>query len=137
MRIQNRRLMIYLLFIAAQVLPVLALIRISNRWSPLVVAIYVLLITGVTVFLYWLDKRKATLQKWRFRETTLHVAELLGGWAGAFWAQRIFRHKNKKRSYQVVFWLIAILHQLIAYDYLTGWKRAGWIGDILRAMLGM
>jgi uncharacterized membrane protein YsdA (DUF1294 family) len=86
-----------------------------------------------TCVLYWLDKRKAQRQKWRIPEAVLHISELVGGWASAYWAQRLFRHKNRKLSYQVVFWVIAILHQLLAYDYLDGWRRLGWIKDIVEA----
>ena len=132
---KNRQLVIPILFLATQVLPALALVRLAKRFDPLWVLIYVLLISGATAFLYWQDKRKAQLQKWRFREATLHLFELLGGWASAFWAQRLLRHKNKKLSYQIVFWMIAALHQFVAYDYLSGWKRVGWVQDIVRAAL--
>ena len=35
---------------------------------------------------------------------------LLGGWPGAFLAQRYFRHKTQKVSFQIVSWLIVALH---------------------------
>jgi len=54
---------------------------------------------------------------------------LLGGWPGAFLAQRRFRHKCSKVSYQVVFWVIALTYQLVAFDSLQEWK---W----MRAALG-
>ncbi|SJM91388.1 Cold-shock protein (fragment) [Crenothrix polyspora] len=47
---------------------------------------------------------------WRIPEKSLHTLELLGGWPGALLAQRTLRHKNRKPSYQVVFWLIVGLH---------------------------
>jgi uncharacterized membrane protein YsdA (DUF1294 family) len=43
-------------------------------------------------------------------EKTLHLCELAGGWLGAFVAQRKLYHKSRKSSYQVVFWLIVIIH---------------------------
>ena len=45
--------------------------------------------------------------------------ELLGGWAGGWLGQRVWRHKTQKTSYRVVFWLIGVLHVgvLIALVY--------------------
>ncbi len=59
---------------------------------------------------YGLDKRKAKLAHRRIKENTLHLLELLGGWPGAFAAQRYFHHKTQKTSFQVVFWMIVALH---------------------------
>ena len=123
-----------LLFFAYLVLPVVAVVRVLDRFPMLSVAGYLVCISSATFFLYWLDKRKAQSQKWRFRETTLHLLEFFGGLAAAFWAQRLLRHKNRKTYYQIVFWMIAFLHQFIAYDYLNGWKRIGWLGDIIEAL---
>jgi hypothetical protein len=51
----------------------------------------------------------------------LHLLELLGGWPGAFLAQRRLRHKSSKGSYLFVFVLIVGLHQFLAIDALRGW----------------
>lgn len=64
----------------------------------------------VTFLLYADDKSRAQCKQWRTPEKTLHFCELTGGWIGAFIAQRKLRHKNKKESYQIVFWLIVIIH---------------------------
>ncbi len=69
--------------------------------------------------LYASDKRRARDGGWRVKEATLHLAEVLGGWPGAFLAQRRFRHKTAKRSFQVGFWFAVVLHQFIAIDELT------------------
>ena len=79
----------------------------------------------------WHDKRSARAQTWRTPEGTLHLLELLGGWPGAFLAQRWFRHKTVKASYQAVFWLIVGLHQLVAIDALRGWPWAHLLGKAL------
>ena len=65
----------------------------------------------VTYFGYRTDKRRAEAGEWRIPESTLHMAEFLGGWPGAFLAQRKFRHKISKTSYQVVFWMIVMTHK--------------------------
>jgi uncharacterized membrane protein YsdA (DUF1294 family) len=61
-------------------------------------------------FAYWHDKRKAATGRWRTPEETLHVWAVLGGWPGALIAQQLVRHKNRKLSFQVVFWLIVLVH---------------------------
>lgn len=48
----------------------------------------------------------------------LHALELLGGWPGALLAQQLLRHKTKKTSYQVVFWLTILMHQVYWLDQL-------------------
>ena len=57
------------------------------------------------------DKRRAQGGGRRVPEATLHGMELLGGWPGAFVAQRLVRHKTAKGRYQAVFWLIVAAWQ--------------------------
>lgn len=68
--------------------------------------------------LYWYDKRQAKTGQWRTPENVLHGVELLGGWPGALLAQQVFRHKTRKVSFQVVFWLIVAVHQVVWIDVL-------------------
>ncbi|WP_339532448.1 DUF1294 domain-containing protein [Pseudomonas mucidolens] len=76
------------------------------------------LVSVVTFFLYWSDKRKAEGGNWRTPEKILHALELAGGWPGALIAQQVFRHKTRKVAYQAVFWLIVLLHQVFWIDQL-------------------
>ncbi|NWD78001.1 DUF1294 domain-containing protein [Pseudomonas gingeri] len=76
------------------------------------------IVSLLAFFLYWSDKRKAREEVWRTPEKVLHAIELLGGWPGALIAQQVFRHKTRKVSYQVVFWLIVLLHQVFWIDHL-------------------
>lgn len=64
-----------------------------------------------------LDKRFAQEKMWRIPEATLHLIELFGGWPGSGLAQQIVRHKTQKESYQITFWVIAVLHLVIGIDY--------------------
>ena len=68
--------------------------------------------------LYWYDKQQARAGQWRTPEKVLHGVELLGGWPGALVAQQMFRHKTRKLSYQLVFWLIVAAHQVVWIDVL-------------------
>ena len=70
----------------------------------------ILVMSVVTFFMYGWDKRQAKLDRWRTPEKSLHMLALLGGWPGAILAQRWFRHKTQKVSFQIVSWLIAALH---------------------------
>ena len=74
---------------------------------------YYLLVTCVvsalTFGVYGWDKRQAVKQGRRVPEARLHLLTLFGGWPGALLAQHYFRHKNRKMSFQIVFWLIGLL----------------------------
>ncbi|MCZ8014240.1 MAG: DUF1294 domain-containing protein [Limnobacter sp.] len=59
---------------------------------------------------YALDKSAAKKNRWRTSENTLHILSLVGGWPGALAAQRMLRHKNKKYSFQWIFWCTVVLN---------------------------
>lgn len=46
----------------------------------------------------------------------------MGGWTGAWLAQRRLRHKCSKPSFQFNYWMIILLWQVIAFDSLQSWK---------------
>jgi uncharacterized membrane protein YsdA (DUF1294 family) len=94
------------------VLPVVALQQ--SAWDPTWIFVYALVLSALTYWAYAIDKRRAREGRWRLPEVQLHLLELLGGWPGAYLAQRTLRHKISKRSYQVVFWLIVLGYQLVA-----------------------
>ncbi len=109
-----------LFFLSLLVLPLIALRRLSIdlRWT----VGYLLALSALTYAAYGLDKRRAKASAWRLSEALLHALEALGGWPGAFLAQRRLRHKCSKLSYQVVFWLIVLLYQFVAFDFLQHWQ---------------
>ena len=78
--------------------------------TMLVAASVYAVMSVVTFVAYWVDKRAAVRDRRRVPEARLHLMELLGGWPGALVAQILVRHKSRKLSYQIVFWLIVILH---------------------------
>jgi len=104
------------------VLPVLALARLAGELDWRVLLGIPVVLSTLTYFTYRSDKRRSESGAGRTPESTLHLGELLGGWPGAFLAQRRYRHKNAKFSYQVIFWVIVALHQLVALDLLLGWQ---------------
>lgn len=113
-----------LLLAGLLVVPGYGLVRMSASLDWRVPTGFALAASTFAYFVHRADKRWAESGEWRISETTLHAAELLGGWPGAFLAQRVFSHKTSKTSYQAVFWMIVGLHQLVALDLLLGWKFA-------------
>lgn len=85
----------------------------GQSWLPL--ALYPCM-SLISLLLYWQDKQQARTQAWRTPEKVLHASELLGGWPGALLAQQLFRHKTRKLSFQLTFWIIVALHQLFWLD---------------------
>ena len=64
----------------------------------------------------------AEKDQWRTPEGTLHLLGLIGGWPGAWLAQKAFRHKSRKREFQSVFWVTVVLNcvALALYSTPTG-----------------
>jgi uncharacterized membrane protein YsdA (DUF1294 family)/cold shock CspA family protein len=77
--------------------------------SPIPLLLYAVA-SLVAFILYGKDKYRAVTGAWRISEATLHLTEALGGWPGAFIAQRTMRHKTVKADYQATYWLIVVAH---------------------------
>ena len=105
----------------AIILPACAIHKVSKSIEPRYITIYLVTISAVTIYAYRADKNKAKNESWRTPESALHSLELAGGWFAAFFSQRLFRHKITKKEYQVVFWMIAIIHHYASFDYLNDW----------------
>ena len=87
-----------------------------SHQSIMLFVVYHLICINLAAFLaYGADKRAAERGDWRIPEAHLHTLEFLGGWLGAYAAQKIFHHKNKKRSYQAMFWLMLVLQGAAIY----------------------
>ncbi len=115
------------------VLPSCALGRLAGSVDWRLLAGAPQIVSLFTFVAYRSDKRRAEAGKWSIPESTLHVAELAGGWPGAFLAQRRFRHKTTKLSYQVVFWIIVLVYQLVAIDSLVGWRFAKGVLHLVKS----
>ncbi len=102
----------------------------GTSWLPLLAY---LLVSLLSLLLYWQDKRQARVQGPRTPEKVLHASELCGGWPGALLAQQLFRHKTRKPSYQVTFWAIVAVHQLFWVDHLL--LDGQWLGTAVGPLL--
>ena len=81
----------------------------------LFIVFQVVIINFTTFVAYGIDKRAARRGDWRVPERDLHLLEFLGGWIGAWIAQKFFRHKTAKRSYQAIYKLMIIMEFAAVY----------------------
>jgi len=77
---------------------------------PLAVPGLYLIASTFAFIAYQRDKSRARHNQWRIPEDTLHLWSLIGGWPGAALAQKMYHHKSKKRSFQVVYWATIVLN---------------------------
>ena len=77
---------------------------------PFLVLIAYLVGSCVAYLAYAFDKAAALKGRWRTPESTLQLLSLVGGWPGAMFAQRTFRHKTQKQSFQVAYWVTVVMN---------------------------
>lgn len=77
---------------------------------PILIFFFYLSASLLTFFLYAVDKHAAQHGYWRTKESTLHLSSFACGWPGALVAQTTLRHKSKKQSFRIVFWLTVLLN---------------------------
>ncbi len=127
----------------------------SNGILSIVVAIFFLIIVGISVFstkipihilalyaaaslltfiMYALDKSAAQEGAWRTQESTLHLLSLAGGWPGALIAQQKLRHKTQKQSFRSVFWITVLLN-CGAYVWLFTPNGAATLKSLIGAIM--
>lgn len=99
------------------VIALLIIDSLTTKWlhASTFVLIYggsILVMSLITFFTYWLDKRRAQrgIDDRRIPESTLHVLSLMGGWPGAILAQETFRHKTQKTSFRIMMWVTILVH---------------------------
>jgi uncharacterized membrane protein YsdA (DUF1294 family) len=80
-----------------------------GQTPPLILSLTILF-SALTFAAYLKDKKAAKAGKWRVSENTLHLLALLCGWPGAIIAQQWLRHKTKKVSFKIVFWLTVLIN---------------------------
>ncbi len=94
--------------------------------------VYLYAIMSVIAFLmYAKDKNAAEWGKWRTAESTLHTLSLLGGWPGAKIAQSFLRHKSKKISFRITYWVTVVANCGTLYWLVTP-KGSIWLKSILK-----
>jgi uncharacterized membrane protein YsdA (DUF1294 family) len=105
---------VYPIYFAIIFLVLMCLAVYLNTLPVIVLAIYA--ITSLVTFtLYWSDKRAAKKDLQRTSERTLQLLSLIDGWPGGLFAQRIFRHKSAKQSFQLTFWTTVFLNLALLF----------------------
>lgn len=97
---------------------------------PILIAGAYVVMSAVAFVAYGMDKAAANAGRWRTPESTLHLIGLACGWPGAVLAQRLFRHKSRKRAFQIVFWATAAIN-LMALAWLASGDGQAFIADLL------
>lgn len=101
-----------------------------NYIPAVIVGLYAIL--SILVFaMYAKDKNAAEWGTWRTKESTLHTIALLGGWPGAAIAQSFLRHKSKKLSFRVTYWMTIIINCVGLFWLITP-QGSLWLKNILR-----
>jgi uncharacterized membrane protein YsdA (DUF1294 family)/cold shock CspA family protein len=111
-----------LLFVAA-----LVGVALTGQLTMTVLSVYAAM-SVFTLIAYGLDKSAATAGRLRTPEVTLHLLGLLCGWPGALLAQRVFRHKSRKREFQTAFLATVVINvlmlMLLGSDTGSAWVRS-------------
>ncbi|WP_330148259.1 DUF1294 domain-containing protein [Shewanella oncorhynchi] len=93
----------------------------QQHMLPVGIAGMYLTLSLLTFIAYAIDKSAAKRNKWRTKESTLHLLALMGGWPGALFAQNLLRHKSVKASFRNVFWLTVVANlAVLGYGIKTG-----------------
>lgn len=95
--------------IGALFLGLLALGWLFSKVPAIIVLVYAAM-SVFAIFIYGIDKSAAKNNRWRTKESTLHLVALFGGWPGALFAQDAFRHKSSKTEFQTIFWTTVLLN---------------------------
>lgn len=96
----------------------------SVFWYYVAGGLPVLSLTSIVLFRR--DKTKAMVGEWRVPEVMLLNVAALGGWPGAWWSIRRFRHKSSKGSFLAGFVGAVVCHLVllgIAIDWIF-WRAA-------------
>lgn len=111
-------------------LAVVAILVLFEKLPAVVFGVYVGM-SALTFIAYAVDKSAARNNRWRTKESTLHILGLAGGWPGALVAQQVYRHKSKKQTFQAAFWLTVVVNCAA-----LGWLLSSSGGSVIRTILG-
>lgn len=91
-------------------------------------AVYFWLMSLLAFLAFRRDKESAINGGWRVPEMTLLTLALIGGWAGAKWAQHRFRHKTRKEPFRSLLnacLLGPVLIAALGFTALFQWQANG------------
>jgi len=98
----------YLIFGVVSFVITLAIFAYATQQLQTLLA-YLLAVNITTFLLYGYDKFISRTEMLRVPELNLQALALLGGSPSALLAQKFFRHKTIKESFQIVYWIIVAI----------------------------
>ena len=102
----------------------------SNLIPLAILGIYAV-VSIITFTMYAKDKNAAEWGTWRTQESTLHMLALVGGWPGASIAQSFLRHKSKKLSFRVTYWVTVIVNCGVLLWLITP-EGSFWLKSVMK-----
>ena len=96
--------------------------RNARQWGTIYFAYAVPFCCLLSFGQYWFDKVAARRGAYRVSEQQLHTIDLCGGWPAGLLARHLFRHKTKKTSFIIGFWLTVtanIVMVVLFFKYLV------------------
>lgn len=79
---------------------------------------YLLIINLISFILFFIDKQKAKKDKWRIKESTLHIVSFMGGIIGSIAAMVLFHHKTKKLKFVIITFFALIFNAFLVYEFI-------------------
>jgi len=98
----------YLIFGTVSLVMTLAIFAYATQQLQALLA-YLVAVNITTFLLYGYDKFISKGERLRVPELNLQALALLGGSPAALLAQKFFRHKTIKESFQIVYWIIVAI----------------------------
>lgn len=81
-----------------------------------IVIAYLVCINLITFFVFYADKERAILDRYRVPEFNLLTLSFIGGLIGSFFAIYALKHKNRKVSFLLKFYVIVFIELIIAIE---------------------
>ena len=106
------------------------LVSVFSGKLPLVIVGLYLTMSLIAFIAYAIDKSAAQNGRWRTQESTLHLLSLIGGWPGAYIAQKKLRHKSIKTAFINIYWVTVLLN-LAGLFWLHTVKGANFIKNVV------
>lgn len=79
---------------------------------------YIIIINIISFLLFFADKQKSKKDKWRIKESTLHIMSFMGGVLGSITAMILFHHKTKKPKFVIITIIALIFNGILVYKLL-------------------
>lgn len=89
-------------------------------FSSLEFWLWIIIINIIAFWIYYYDKKTAERGGYRIPEKVLFILALVGATPASFLGQKIFRHKTKKATFQIIFWFIVFIQIIYVTIKLMG-----------------